>query len=161
MSEEKYLKVGDAAPDFHLAAADGHVVSLSDYRGQSEVVLFFYPRDNSPFCSLEACSFRDSYEAFQNAGAEVIGISADSGQSHDRFALRFSLPFVLLSDTDGAVQRQFGVTKTLGVFPGRKTYLIDRSGVIRHIFASQFLPTKHVSEALAVLRTLRASREQS
>ena len=161
MSEQKYLKVGDVAPDFHLAAGDGHVVSLSDYRGRSEVVLFFYPRDNSPFCSLEACSFRDSYEAFRVEGAEVIGISADSGQSHDRFAARFGLPFVLLSDTDGAVRRQFRVTKTLGVFPGRSTYLIDRSGVIRHIFASQFLPTKHVTEALAVLRTLRANREQS
>ena len=156
MGEETYLRVGDMAPDFRLPRANGDMVSLSDFRGRSEVVLFFYPKDNSPICSAEACSFRDSYEVFRDAGAEVIGVSADSSRSHERFAARFRLPYVLLSDKDGVVRRRFGVTKTLGVFPGRSTYVIDREGVIRHIFSSQFLPAKHVSEALAVLNTLRA-----
>jgi thioredoxin-dependent peroxiredoxin len=155
LGQEKYLRVGDSAPEFRLPRANGEMVSLADFRGQSEVVLFFYPKDNSPICSAEACSFRDSYEVFKDAGAEVIGVSADSSRSHERFAARFRLPFVLLSDAKGVVRRRFGVAKTLGIFPGRCTYLIDRQGVIRHIFSSQFQPGKHVSEALAVLKTLR------
>ena len=155
MAGEKYLQVGDVAPDFTLPRANGEPVSLSEHRGRSEVVLFFYPKDNSPVCTVEACSFRDSYEEFRDAGAEVIGISDDSSQSHERFAARFRLPFVLLSDKGGVVRRRYGVAKTLGIFPGRSTYLIDRQGVIRHIFSSQFLPAKHVSEALSVLKKLR------
>ena len=154
MARENCLQVGDRAPEFTLPDANGERVSLSDFRGKSEVVLFFYPRDNSPVCTAEACSFRDSHEAFRDAGAAVIGISADSSQSHDRFAARFRLPFVLLSDDGGVVRERYGVTKTLGIFPGRSTYLIDREGVIRHIFSSQFRPTKHVSEALSVLKRL-------
>jgi thioredoxin-dependent peroxiredoxin len=149
--------VGDMAPDFALPRANGDMVSLSDFRGRSEVILFFYPKDNSPLCSAEACSFRDSYEMFRDAGAEVIGISADSSQSHQQFAARFQLPFVLLSDREGAVRGRYGIAKTLGVFPGRITYLIDRQGVIRHIFSSQFLPTKHAPEALAVLKRLKGA----
>jgi peroxiredoxin Q/BCP len=154
VAREKYLEVGDVAPEFALPNANGEMVSLGDFRGQSEVVLFFYPRDNSPVCTAEACSFRDSYEVFRDAGAEVIGISADSSQSHERFAARLRLPFVLVSDRGGVVRKRYGITKTLGIFPGRTTYLIDRQGVIRHIFSSQFQPTKHVSEALTVLRRL-------
>jgi thioredoxin-dependent peroxiredoxin len=154
LAGEKYLEVGDVAPEFTLPKASGDLVSLSDFRGRSDVVLFFYPKDYSPVCTAEACSFRDSYEVFREAGAEVIGISADSSQSHGRFAARFRLPFVLLSDKGGVVRRRYGVTKTLGIFPGRSTYVIDRVGVIRHIFSSQFLPAKHVSEALSVLERL-------
>jgi peroxiredoxin Q/BCP len=117
--------------------------------------LFFYPKDNSPVCTAEACSFRDSYEVFRDAGAEVIGVSADSSQSHEQFAARFRLPFVLLSDKGEVVRRRYRIAKTLGIFPGRSTYLIDREGVIRHIFSSQFLPTKHVTEALSVLKRAR------
>jgi thioredoxin-dependent peroxiredoxin len=153
--EERCLQVGGVAPDFTLPRANGLTVSLSDFRGRSDVVLFFYPKDNSPLCSAEACSFRDSFEAFRDAGAEVIGISSDSSQSHEQFAARFRLPFVLLSDTDGAVRKRYGVGNTFGIFPGRTSYVIDRQGVIRHIFSSQFLPTKHVSEALAVLKRLQ------
>ena len=96
---------------------------------------------------MEACSFRDSYEAFREAGAEVIGISADSADSHRRFIDRFRLPFRLLADTDGAVRSRYGVPRTLGLFPGRVTYLIDRDGIVRHIFSSQFQPWRHVPEA--------------
>jgi thioredoxin-dependent peroxiredoxin len=154
LAGEKYLQVGDVAPEFTLPTASDDLVSLSDFRGRSSVILFFYPKDNSPVCTAEACSFRDSYEVFRDAGAEVIGISADSSPSHQRFAARFRLPFVLLSDEGGLVRGRYGVTKTLGIFPGRSTYVIDREGVIRHIFSSQFLPTKHVSEALSVLERL-------
>ncbi len=155
MPDEKVLRVGDLAPDFTLPSTTGGTVSLSDFRGRSEVVLFFYPKDNSPACALEACSFRDSYDAFRDAGAEVIGISADSTVSHNQFATRFRLPFRLLSDSDGSVRSRYGVSRTLGIFPGRVTFLIDKEAIIRHVFSSQFLPTKHVSEMLAVLRNLR------
>jgi thioredoxin-dependent peroxiredoxin len=155
VARQKFLRVGDVAPDFALPRSNGELVSLSDFRGRSEVVLFFYPKDRSPVCTAEACSFRDSYDMFRARGAEVIGISADSALSHERFAARFRLPFVLLSDSDGSVRRRYGVAKTLGIFPGRATYLIDRQGVIRHIFSSQFLPLQHVSSALGALERLR------
>jgi len=151
MAKPVAVGVGEPAPDFELASSTGETVRLSDFRGKSEVVLFFYPHDHSPACTLEACAFRDSYAAFQKAGAEVIGISADSADSHRRFAARFRLPFRLLSDGDGAVRARYGVPRTLGLLPGRVTYLIDREGVVRHIFSSQFRPMKHVSEALDVL----------
>jgi peroxiredoxin Q/BCP len=149
------LQVGDPAPDFRLAAANGEMVSLADFRGRANVVLFFYPTDHSPVCSAEACSFRDSYDDFRKAGAQVIGISADSPQSHSRFSLSLKLPYVLLSDPDGAVRASYRVPKTLGLFPGRTTYVIDKQGVIRHIFSSQFLPSKHVSDALLALKVLK------
>ena len=154
MAETKRLEVGDSAPGFTLPSASGKTVSLSDFRGR-EVVLFFYPMDNSPVCTTEACSFRDSHEAFRDAGAEVIGISSDSPESHRRFADRFRLPFLLLSDMHGDVRERYGVPKTFGLIPGRVTYLIDREGVVRHVFSSQFEPARHVTEALTVLRTLR------
>jgi peroxiredoxin Q/BCP len=148
------LSVGDLAPDFRLPAPNGEMVTLAGFRGQADVVLFFYPKDYSPVCSAEACSFRDRYAVFRDAGAEVIGISADSPGSHSRFAHSLRLPYILLSDQGGAVRASYRVPKTLGLFPGRTTYVIDKQGVIRHIFSSQFLPGKHVSEALAVLKTL-------
>ena len=148
MAESAVLGVGDPAPDFALASSTGETVRLSDYRGKAEVVLFFYPKDNTPGCTMEACTFRDSHEAFREAGAEVIGISSDSADSHRRFAERYRLPFVLLSDAGGSVRARYGVSRTLGLFPGRVTYLIDRDGIIRHIFSSQFQPWRHVPEAL-------------
>lgn len=149
------VRVGDPAPDFTLPTGDGGAVSLADFRGKSEVVLFFYPKDDSPACTAEACAFRDGYEAFREAGAEVIGVSADTVGSHQRFADRHRLPFRLASDADGALRARFGVPKTLGLFPGRVTYLIDKGGVVRHVFSSQFHPIKHVGEALRVLKALR------
>jgi thioredoxin-dependent peroxiredoxin len=150
----KLLQVGDKAPEFTLPKANGESLTLSDFRGRAEVVLFFYPKDNSPACTAEACSFRDRYEVFRDAGAEVIGISTDSADSHARFAARFRLPFVLLSDNEGEIRERYGISATFGLFPGRTTFVIDREGVIRHVFSSQFLPTKHVTEALSVLKSL-------
>ncbi len=158
LAREKNLQVGDPAPQFTLPQANGEPVSLTDFRGRSAVVLFFYPKDETPGCTAEACSFRDSFEAFRDAGAEVIGISNDSVQSHGHFASRFRLPFLLLSDAGGVVRQRYGVPKTLGILPGRTTYVIDREGVVRLIFSSQFSPTKHVAEALSVLKNLEAVR---
>ena len=158
MAPLRFLQVGESAPDFTLPRSNGELVSLSEFRCRAEVVLFFYPRDQSPACTAEACSFRDSYEVFRERGAEVIGVSADSPLSHVRFAARFRLPFVLLTDADGSVRQRYGVAKTFGIFPGRATYLIDRHGVIRHIFTLQFLPLRHVSTALSMLE--RLSNEQ-
>jgi len=161
VAQAKQLQAGDAAPDFSLPSADGKTVALSDFRGRSEVVLFFYPKDNTPGCTREACSFRDSHAAFRDAGAEVIGISGDSGASHQQFADRLRLPFVLLSDRDGSVRARYGVAKTLGILPGRVTFVIDKQGMVRHIFSSQFRPAQHVQEALGVLRKLRARDEDT
>jgi thioredoxin-dependent peroxiredoxin len=155
MTERRAVGVGDPAPEFTLPAADGGEVSLSDFRNKAEVVLYFYPKDNTPACTAEACSFRDSYEDFRDAGAEVIGVSADTPDSHRRFAERNRLPFRLLTDSGGVVRSLYGVPKTLGLLPGRTTYLIDKQGIVRHVFSSQMMVFRHVPEALGVLRSLR------
>lgn len=149
------VRAGDLAPDFELASGDGRTVRLGDYRGKSEVVLFFYPRDDSPACTAEACSFRDSYEDFLEAGAVVIGVSSDPPGEHRAFAGKYRLPFPLLSDADGSLRARFGVPKTLGLIPGRVTYLIDRAGVVRHVYSSQLRPASHVREALRALEEMR------
>ncbi len=155
MTDGQGARVGQPAPEFRLRDASGASVSLSDFRGRSEVVLFFYPKNNTAACSKEACSFRDSHEVFKEAGAEVIGISSDSEGSHRRFAERLHLPFRLLSDPKGVVRAKYDVPRTLGLLPGRVTYVIDREGIVRHIFSSQFRPAKHVTEALGVVESLR------
>jgi peroxiredoxin Q/BCP len=154
MAARNAVAVGDPAPDFDLPEANGGPARLSDFREKSAVVLFFYPKDNTPGCTAEACSFRDSYEAFRDAGAEVIGVSGDSNESHRKFADQHRLPFRLLSDADGSLRTRYGVPKTLWILPGRVTYLIDKQGVVRHVFSSQLQATKHVVEALRVLKEL-------
>lgn len=146
------LKTGDEAPDFTLRDASGHAVQLSDYRNKQAVVVYFYPKDNTPGCTKEACAFRDAYEDFKAAGAEVIGISSDSGESHQTFAQQHRLPFILLSDPDGQIRKRYQVPRTLGLMPGRVTFVIDKQGRICHQFNSQLNATRHVSEALAALR---------
>jgi thioredoxin-dependent peroxiredoxin len=111
--------VGDVAPDFTLPSHLGEEVSLRDFVGKKRaVVLFFYPKDDTPGCTKEACSFRDGYEQFGNLGVEVIGVSSDSVRSHQRFVEKHDLPFVLLSDEGGEVRRLYGVPNTFGLFPG-------------------------------------------
>jgi thioredoxin-dependent peroxiredoxin len=154
MPAHSTIGVGDLAPDFTLPSSTGEMVSLADFRGKSQVVLFFYPKDNSPACTAQACSFRDSHEVFKEAGAEVIGISTDSEGSHRLFAKLWSLPFLLLADSKGEVRARYGVSRTLGLFPGRVTYLIDRAGVVRHVFASQLQTGRHVTEMLGKLKEL-------
>ncbi|MBM4267220.1 MAG: peroxiredoxin [Deltaproteobacteria bacterium] len=148
------VKIGDTAPEFDLADAAGKRVRLADFRGQKAVVLYFYPKDDTPGCTKEACAFRDSYEAFKDAGAEVIGVSSDSEASHQKFAEKFRLPFTLVADPGGAVRKRYGVPSTLGLLPGRVTFVIDKGGVVRHVFNSQLQATKHVEESLGVLKGL-------
>ena len=148
------VQVGDLALDFTLPNQWGTLVSLGDFLGKKHIVLFFYPRDHTAVCTEEACAFRDSYEVFQAAGAEVIGMSSDSVESHRHFAQEHELPFLLLSDEGGIIRKRYGVSTAFGL-PGRVTYVIDRQGIVRHIFFSQFTSEKHVTEALETLRTIQ------
>jgi peroxiredoxin Q/BCP len=148
------IQAGDPAPDFALPDPTGRTVRLSDYRGRQAVVLYFYPKDDTPGCTKEACGFRDQYEEFKAAGAEVIGVSSDDEASHEKFTSGYRLPFVLLSDKGGVVRKQYGVPATLGLLPGRATFVIDRQGVVRHTFNSQLQATRHVREALDALRAI-------
>jgi len=154
--KDKY-KVGDIAPDFTLPDQTGSMVSLKDFVGSKIIVLYFYPRDFSRGCTAEACTFRDSYDVFVEAGAQVIGISSQSVDSHNRFAILNKLPFILLSDEGGKVRELYGVPSSFGLLPGRVTYIIDKKGIIRHVFSSQLNPTKHVEEALRIVKEI--SRE--
>ena len=142
---------GAPAPDFTLPSQTGDKVTLSDYRGQW-VVVYFYPADNTPGCTAEACSFRDSHQDFADAGAVVIGVSSDSVDSHDKFAAKHRLPFTLLSDEGGALRKAWGVKKSLGIMDGRVTYVIDPEGIVRKIFSSQMGAKKHHVEALATIK---------
>lgn len=151
------LKTGDKAPDFSLPKQDGTPVHLKELLQKGTVVLYFYPKDDTPGCTREACSFRDSYETFKEAGAEVVGISSQSAASHEAFAAKHRLPFTLLADEGGKVRRQYGVPSTLGLLPGRVTYVIDRSGTVRHVFNSQLNATRHVTEALGIVKQLQGA----
>ena len=145
------IGAGDPAPEFSLPDQTGKTVSLKDLTGRKEVVLYFYPKDNTPGCTAEAGAFRDSYEAFRDLGAEVIGVSSDTVDSHRSFASKCDLPFTILSDQGGRVRKLYGVPSTLGLLPGRVTYIIDKKGVVRPVFSSQMNPTRHVENAMKVL----------
>ena len=148
------VKVGDKAPNFTLPSQMGDEVTLSEYIGKKNIVLYFYPKDETRGCTREACEFRDRYDVFTNLGAEVIGVSAQSVESHKSFATHHGLPFLLLSDEKNEVRKLYGVSATMGIIPGRVTFIIDKKGVVRHIFSSQFQPEKHIKEALKVLEKL-------
>lgn len=151
----KKLEVGDKAPDFVRTDENGSPVHLADRYAQKVVVLFFYPADNSAGCTREACAFRDSYEDFQDAGAEVIGISGGSTEGKQKFVRNNRLPFTLLNDGDGAVREMYGIGRALlGLASARITYVIDREGVIRHKFESNFNMDAHANEALQIVRDL-------
>jgi thioredoxin-dependent peroxiredoxin len=150
----KRVAVGDQAPDFTLPDKDGVPMRLSDLLHESAVVLYFYPKDDTPGCTAEACSFRDQYAVFKDAGAEVVGVSSDSAESHQQFAAKHRLPFVLVSDEDGALRKLYGVPTSFGMFPGRVTYVIGRDGIVRHIFSSQIQFDKHVTEAIKTLQAM-------
>ena len=143
------IAVGDHAPEFELPGVD-ETVRLTDHRGKW-VVLYFYPADDTPGCTAEACSFRDSYEDFTDAGAVVIGVSGDSVDKHRGFAAKHGLPFSLASDGDGALRTAYGVGKTMGLLPGRVTYVIDPEGTVREVFNSQFRAKEHHQRALAAI----------
>lgn len=156
-SEKGRVRVGEKAPDFTLPSATGESVSLSDFLGKSALVLYFYPKDMTAGCTAEACAFRDSYEVFKEAGAEVVGVSADSPERHQEFIKRNHLSFTLLSDVDNKVRNRYGATGNRFLGAGRVTYVIDRDGIVRNTFSSQLNMTKHVKEALRVLHELQAT----
>jgi len=147
------LAKGDRLPDVTLPGTSGDV-RLHDLLGKKTLVIYFYPKDETTGCTAEACSFRDAYEDFKGAGAEVIGVSSDSVASHDKFAANHRLPFVLLSDPGAKARTAFGVGKTLGFLPGRVTFVFDKAGVVQHVFDSQIRVGKHVTEALDVVKRL-------
>jgi thioredoxin-dependent peroxiredoxin len=148
------IKIGDLAPDFTLTTQNNESVSLSNFRGKKSVVLYFYPQDDTPGCTAESCAFRDRYQVFQDAGAEVIGISGDSAASHAKFADKHQLPFILVSDSNNTVRQKFGVPNTLWVMPGRVTYVIDKEGIVRHVFDSMLDFQAHVEQALKTLTVI-------
>jgi peroxiredoxin Q/BCP len=148
------ITTGDKAPAFELQDENGQAVRLGDLLTEGPVVLFFYPKDATPGCTVEAGAFAKSYGEFQAAGAHVVGISSDNGESHKRFKEKCGLPFPLVSDRGGAVRAQFGVPKTLGLIPGRVTYVIDRDGTVRHVFNSAWKPEEHPKAALEALKAL-------
>ena len=145
------VDVGLKAPDFALPSQSGEMVDLSDFLGHKPVVLFFYPKDDTPGCTKQARAFRDGYKEFGKLDAEVIGISSDSVESHKGFAEKHSLPFLLLSDEGGKVRKLYGVPSTFGLFPGRVTYVLDDDGGVRHVFSFQLGVTRHVEQVLEVL----------
>lgn len=146
------VEIGSHIPSFSLPDQDGKMFDINTVIGLKNLVIYFYPKDDTPGCTKEACTFRDQYEAFREAGAEVIGISSDNVESHKKFALKHRLTFTILSDGGGKVRKQFGVpTNLLGLLAGRVTYVVNKQGVVVHIFNSQTHADKHISEALKAL----------
>ena len=142
-------------PQFSLADQNGESFSIGDVLGKKTLVIYFYPKDETPGCTIQACAFRDSYEDFIEAGAEVIGISQDSVESHLNFAKNRRLPFTLLADTDGKVHDAFDLKPGfLGLMMPRVTFVVDKEGVIQHSFSSQLMVNKHVNDALKLVKTL-------
>ncbi len=150
----KLLAVGDQMPDVTLQGDGGAPVRLRELVKARGLVVYFYPRDDSPGCTIQSCSFRDQYEDFVAAGADVVGISADGPASHDKFVAKHRLPFKLLSDGKGDARAAFGVKATLGLLAGRVTFVFDAKGVVRYVFDSQLRVNTHVERALEVVRGL-------
>ncbi|KAI3944148.1 hypothetical protein MKW92_015684 [Papaver armeniacum] len=148
------VEKGSVPPAFTLKDQDNKNVSLSKFKGKP-VVLYFYPADESPGCTKQACAFRDSYEKFKKAGAQVVGISGDSPESHKEFARKYRLPYTLLSDEGNKVRKEWGVPSDLfGTLAGRQTYVLDKNLVVQYIYNNQFQPEKHIDETLKILESL-------
>jgi peroxiredoxin Q/BCP len=152
------LEVGDKIPNFSAKDSYGNDFESNSIIGKKPVVLYFYPKDNTPGCTAQACSFRDQYEDFKDLGADVIGISSDSESSHQKFTKQYNLPFMLLSDSDKKLRNLFGVkTNLFGLLPGRVTYVIDKNGIIKLIFDS-LVSTNHIPKALDIIKKLAANK---
>jgi thioredoxin-dependent peroxiredoxin len=150
------IKMGSIIPAFKLPDQNGNLFDINSVLGKKNLVIYFYPKDDSPGCTKEACLFRDQFEVFMEADAVIIGISGQSVESHKEFAEKHSLSFTLLSDEGNVVRKQFGVpTNLLGLLPGRVTYIADKTGKVIYIFNSQMQSGKHVEEALRILKELK------
>jgi peroxiredoxin Q/BCP len=149
------LKIGDKIPHFTAKDTNGNDFDSQDLIGKKPLVIYFYPKDNTPGCTTQACSFRDQYEDFKDLGAEVIGISSDSVASHQKFTQQFKLPFILLSDSDKKIRTLFGVPANLfGLLPGRVTYVADATGTVIMVFDSM-RAKNHIPKALEAIRELQ------
>lgn len=150
------VSVGSRIPGFALKDQDGNLFDISTVIGKKNLVIYFYPKDDSPGCTREACSFRDQFEVFSDADALIIGISSQSVQSHKEFAEKYRLNYTLLSDDGDKVRKLFDVpTNFLGLIPGRVTYIVNKAGVVVYLFNSQMKAEQHVSEALKIIRELK------
>ena len=147
------LKIGDKIPSFTAKDTNENLFDSQDYIGKQPLVVYFYPKDNTPGCTTQACSFRDNYQDFKDLGAEVIGISSDTVQSHIQFKSKFNLPFILLSDNDKKIRKLFGVQNNLLVIPGRETFVTDKKGTILLIFNNMSAKI-HIEKALEILKKL-------
>ncbi|KDN56017.1 peroxiredoxin [Flavobacterium seoulense] len=145
------LKVGDVIPKFSAKDANGNLFESQSIIGKKAVIIYFYPKDNTSQCTAQACGFRDNYTDFVNLGVEIIGISSDDVHSHQEFIRKYNLPFLLLSDSDKAIRKLFGVPSDFfGLLPGRVTYLVDQNGVIQLVFNSM-RGMKHVTKMIEKL----------
>jgi peroxiredoxin Q/BCP len=150
------IKIGSTIPTFTLPDQNGNLFDINSVIGKKNLVIYFYPKDDSPGCTAQACSFRDQFEVFNEADAVIIGISGQSVESHKEFAEKHRLSFTLLSDEGNKLRKQFGVpTNLLGILPGRVTYIADKSGKVIYLFNSQMEATRHVDEALRILKGLK------
>ncbi|QKJ64758.1 peroxiredoxin [Flavobacterium sp. M31R6] len=149
------LKIGDKIPNFKAKDTNGNDFDSQGIVGQKPLVIYFYPKDSTPGCTVQACSFRDQYEDFKDLGAEVIGISSDNIASHQKFTQQYNLPFILLSDSDKKIRKLFGVPSGLfGILPGRVTYVADKTGTIIMVFDSM-MAKRHIPKALEAIRELK------
>lgn len=149
------VEVGSQIPQFELKDQDGNLFKVSSLIGKKNMVIYFYPKDDTPGCTKEACYFQDMYEVFKQANAEIIGISGQSVESHKKFAEKHRLDFRLLADDGNKLRKKFGVpTSFFGLLPGRVTYVVDKSGKVIYTFNSQMNATQHVDEAMAILNDL-------
>jgi len=150
------IVVGSTIPQFELKDQDGNLFSINSVLGKKNLVIYFYPKDDSPGCTKEACSFRDQFEVFNEADALIIGISGQSVQSHKAFADKYRLNYTLLSDEANKVRTLFGVsTDFFGLLPGRVTYIVDKTGKVVYVFDSQTQAQRHVDEALRILKDIK------
>lgn len=149
------IKIGDPCPHFVLNNQKGDPYPIKEHIGEKILCIYFYPKDDTPGCIKEACSFRDNFTEFQDMGCEVIGISSNSIQEHKDFAAKYNLPFNLLADSQKEVRKAFGVPSNLfGIIPGRVTYIIDKNGIVQGIYNTQTQPLHHIKHALEKVKEL-------
>lgn len=149
----KKIEIGDTVPTFSLKDQNGTEVTINNSVGKP-MIIYFYPKDDTPGCTKEACKFRDEFESFTDLGALVIGISADSVESHKNFEEKHNLPFTLLADIKNEVRIMFGVPKNLFLIPGRVTYVVDKKGIVQYMFNSQLSAEKHIENSLQKLKEI-------
>lgn len=149
------IQIGDKIPSFTLLNQNNQEVDINSFVRTKNIVIYFYPKDNTPGCTKEACSFRDAMQNLNDLDCEIIGISADSVTSHKAFATQYNLKYNLLSDTNNQVRKLFGVPRNLfGIIPGRVSYICDKEGIVLHIVNSQMNPEKHIQETLETLQAI-------